>query len=69
MMKGQKEAGVLRQQLEKLKEQQAIQRARIEIERKKREGIPITNDDQVGRPTKMQYAIDKRLLNNIYSME
>ena len=47
MMKGQKEAGVLRLQLEKLKKLQEIQRQKIEVERKKREGIPITADDQV----------------------
>ena len=47
MMKGQKEAGHLRIQLDKLKKLQEIQREKIDIERKRREGIPITQDDQV----------------------
>ena len=41
MMKGVKEANKLKKQLEKLKELQEIQRLKIEIEQKKREGIPI----------------------------
>ena len=46
-MKGQKEAGVLRQQLEKLKKLQEIQRQKMEMERKKREGIPLNPAEQV----------------------
>ena len=41
MMKGVKEANKLKKQLEKLKELQEIQRLKMEIEQKKREGIPI----------------------------
>jgi len=47
MMKGVKEANKLKGQLEKLKKMQEIQRMKIEVERKKREGIPLDGTEQV----------------------
>ena len=47
MMKGVKEANKLKGQLEQLKKLQEIQRMKVELERKKREGIPIDATEQV----------------------
>ena len=46
-MKSRKEAGQLRQQLEKIKALQEIKRQKNEMARKIREGIPITPNDHV----------------------
>ena len=46
-MKSRKEAGQLRQQIEKIKHLQEVKRQKNEMARKIREGIPLTPNDQV----------------------
>ena len=70
MMKGVKEANKLKKQLEKLKELQEIQRLKIEIEQKKREGIPInpaqlTDGTVPGQPGQPPASVTMANTNNV----